>query len=95
MKKVLDFMNKWGVVILVVFALLILMKDCSTAKRLKKVEKTQTELIVKTDSLSSKTMGREDVVKLIKTTSATQTLIDEELIDKKQLTLTDLYKEIK
>lgn len=95
MKKFLDFMNKWGVIILVAFALLILMKDCSTAKKVKKLEKANVEITAKLDSLNNKTLDANDVTRLIKTVSASQTLIDEELVDKKQLTLTDLYKQIK
>lgn len=87
-------MNKWGVIILVAFALLILMKDCSTAKKVRKLEKANVEITAKLDSLNSKTLDANDVTKLIKTVSASQTLIDEELVDKKQLTLTDLYKQI-
>lgn len=94
MKKFLDFMNKWGVIILVAFALLILMKDCSTAKKVRKLEKANVEIVAKLDSLNNKTLDANDVTKLIKTVSASQTLIDEELVDKKQLTLTDLYKQI-
>ena len=94
MKKFLDFMNKWGVIILVVFALLILMKDCSTAKKVRKLEKANVEITAKLDSLNNKTLDANDVTRLIKTVSASQTLIDEELVDKKQLTLTDLYKQI-
>ena len=94
MKKFLDFMNKWGVIILVAFALLILMKDCSTAKKVRKLEKANVEITAKLDSLNSKTLDANDVTRLIKTVSASQTLIDEELVDKKQLTLTDLYKQI-
>lgn len=94
MKKFLDFMNKWGVIILVAFALLILMKDCSTAKKVRKLEKANVEITAKLDSLNNKTLDANDVTKLIKTVSASQTLIDEELVDKKQLTLTDLYKQI-
>ena len=94
MKKFLDFMNKWGVIILVAFALLILMKDCSTAKKVRKLEKANVEITAKLDSLNNKTLNANDVTKLIKTVSASQTLIDEELVDKKQLTLTDLYKQI-
>lgn len=88
-------MNKWGVIILVVFALLILMKDCSTAKKVRKLEKANVEITAKLDSLNNKTLDANDVTRLIKTVSASQTLIDEELVDKKQLTLTDLYKQIK
>lgn len=94
MKKFLDFMNKWGVIILVAFALLILMKDCSTAKKVRKLEKANVEITAKLDSLNNKTLDANDVTRLIKTVSASQTLIDEELVDKKQLTLTDLYKQI-
>lgn len=94
MKKLLYFLNKWGVVIIVSLSLLVLVKECSTAKRVKKLEKANTELSTKIDTLNNKTVDSETVKHLIKTVSATQTLIDEELIDKKQLTLTDLYKEL-
>lgn len=95
MKKFLEFLNRWGVVIIVSLSLLVLMKECSTSKRVKKLEKANTELSTKIDTLNKKTVDAETTKHLIKTVSATQTLIDEELIDKKQLTLTDLYKEIK
>jgi len=94
MKKLLEFLNRWGVVIIVSLSLLVLMKECSTSKRVKKLEKANVEITAKLDSLNNKTLNANDVTKLIKTVSASQTLIDEELIDKKQLTLTDLYKEL-
>ncbi len=94
MKKLLEFLNRWGVVIIVSLSLLVFMKECSTSKRVKKLEKANTELSTKIDTLNKKTVAAETAKHLIKTVSATQTLIDEELIDKKQLTLTDLYKEI-
>lgn len=95
MKKLLEFLNRWGVVIIVSLSLLIFMKECSTSKKVKKLEKANIELSTKIDTLNKKTVDVETTKHLIKTISATQTLIDEELIDKKQLTLTDLYKEIK
>jgi hypothetical protein len=94
MEKTLKFLDKWGTVIVMFLLIMVFMKDCSTAKRIGKVEKKTTELCAKVDSLDAKTICAGDVKKLIKTTSATQTLIDEELIDKKQLSLTDLYKEL-
>ncbi|MBR4625755.1 MAG: hypothetical protein IKO56_09505 [Alphaproteobacteria bacterium] len=94
MKKLLEFLNRWGVVIIVSLSLLVFMKECSTSKRVKKLEKANTELSTKIDTLNKKTVDAETAKHLIKTVSATQTLIDEELIDKKQLTLTDLYKEL-
>ena len=56
--------------------------------------KANVEITAKLDSLNNKTLDANDVTRLIKTVSASQTLIDEELVDKKQLTLTDLYKQI-
>lgn len=94
MEKVLKFFDKWGAIIIVTLLVILFMRDCSTSKRINKVEKKTTELCTKVDSLNAKTVCVDDVKKLIKTTSATQTLIDEELIDKKQLSLTDLYKEL-
>lgn len=102
MKKLLEFLNKWGITIIVALTLLIFMKDCTTSKRVKKLEKANIELSTKIDTglstkidnLNEKTVDAETAKHLIKTVSATQTLIDEELIDKKQLTLTDLYKEL-
>lgn len=94
MEKTLKFLDKWGVVIIVTLLVMVFMKDCSTANRVKRLEKKTTETVAKMDSLNKKTITIEEARQLIKTTSATQTLIDEELIDKKQLSLTDLYKEL-
>lgn len=105
MKKLLEFLNKWSITIIVALTLLIFMKDCSTSKKVKKLEKANVEistkidtglstLSTKIDNLNNKTVDAETAKHLIKTVSATQTLIDEELIDKRQLTLTDLYKEL-
>lgn len=94
MEKTLKFLDKWGVVIIVALLVMVFMKDCSTASRVKRLERKTTETVAKMDSLNEKTITVEKARQLIKTTSATQTLIDEELIDKKQLSLTDLYKEL-
>lgn len=95
MEKTLKFLDKWGVVIVLAFLVGIYAKGCSTAKKVRKVEKETAVLCDKIDSLDAKTVDADEVRGLIKTVSATQTLIDEELIDKKQLSLTDLYKELK
>lgn len=87
-------MEKWGTLIVTALLIIVLCKECGSGKKLRRLEKAQNTVAEKVDSLEAKTLGREDVVSLIKTTSASQTLIDEELVDKKQLTLTDLYKDV-
>ena len=66
MEKILKFFNKWGVIIIVTLLVILFMRDCSTAKRLNKVEKKTTELCTKVDSLNAKTVCVDDVKKLIK-----------------------------
>lgn len=56
MKKIMDFLNRWGVVIIMSFLFLILIKECSNGNRIKRFEKKQTEAVSKietrVDSLS-------------------------------------------
>jgi hypothetical protein len=56
MKKIMDFLNRYGVVVIVLLLLVIGMKECSTAKKVKKMDKHNTEKIetlsVKIDTLS-------------------------------------------
>lgn len=94
MKKIFDFIDKWGSLIIMALLVIVLCKGCGNNKKVRRLEKEQKAVAEKIDSLNAKTLGKSDVIYLIKTTSASQTLIDEELVDKKQLTLTDLYKDV-
>lgn len=51
MKKFFDFVQEHGTTIIIVLLLLVFAKGCSTSKRIKKMEKTNTERI---DSLYAK-----------------------------------------
>ena len=57
MKKIIDFLNRWGVIIIIVLLLIISLKNCSNGKKITKYNKTQTEAIAninkKVDSLAA------------------------------------------
>lgn len=57
MKKIIDFLNRWGVIIIIALLLIISMKNCSNGKKITKYNKAQTEAIAnldrKVDSLSA------------------------------------------
>lgn len=57
MKKIIDFLNRWGVIIIIALLLIISTKNCSNGKKIKKYNKSQTEAIAnldrKVDSLSA------------------------------------------
>lgn len=46
MKKILDFLNKYGIIIIMCLMLVVMLKTCSTNKKIKKFDKRQTEQIV-------------------------------------------------
>lgn len=60
MKKILDFLNRNGVLIIVILLCVVFMKECSTSKKVKKMDKHNTERIEslerKIDSLSNTTV---------------------------------------
>lgn len=45
MKKVMDFLNRWGVVIIMSFLFVILIKECSNGNKIKRFEKRNTESV--------------------------------------------------
>ena len=57
MKKILDFLNRYGVIIIIGLMLIITMKECSNGSKIKKMEKRQTAAIEnvtnKVDSMSN------------------------------------------
>ena len=97
-----DFIREYMPTILVIVLVISIFRGCGVSQSAKRSTKATNALAAKVDSLSVKLDAVEDkvlsdteVANLIRTTRATQTLIDEELIDKKQLSLTDLYKDLK
>lgn len=105
MKKITDFLNKWGFVIVICLMVLIYAKSCSTGrsvdkcnKRIDSMEKAiatnDSVFSVALDEINGRCIGREDMIYLLRTTENTKTLITEELVDKKQLSLQDLYNGI-
>lgn len=57
MKKILDFLNRYGVIIIICLMLVLAMKECSNGSKIKKMEKRQTAAIEnvtnKVDSMSN------------------------------------------
>jgi len=45
MKKILDFLNKYGIIIIMCLMAVVMLKTCSTNKKIKKFDKRQTEQI--------------------------------------------------
>ena len=45
MKKILDFLNRYGVIVILLIMILLMMKTCSMNKRIKTSNKSQTEAI--------------------------------------------------
>lgn len=65
MKKIMDFFNRYGVIIIVTLSVLILLRECSTTSRVKKLEKKNTAAIEtlseKIDSLAENTVTATDL----------------------------------
>lgn len=61
----MNFLNRYGVIIIVAFSVLILLRECSTNSRVKKLEKKNTAAIetlsTKIDSLSQTTVTSTDL----------------------------------
>ena len=45
MKKILDFLNRYGMIVLICFMLVIMVKTCATNAKVKRFDKKQTENI--------------------------------------------------
>ena len=65
MKKIMDFLNRYGIIIIVTLSVLILLRECSTTSRVKKLEKKNTAAIetlsAKIDSLAETTVTTTDL----------------------------------
>lgn len=105
MKKITDFFSKWGIVVVICLMLLLYAKSCSTGRSVDKCNKRIDAIeknIATNDSafsevlneINGKCIERNDMIYLLRTTENTKTLITEELVDKKQLSLQDLYNGI-
>jgi hypothetical protein len=105
MKKITDFLNRWGFVIVICLMVLLYAKSCSTGRSADKCNKRIDALekqIAADDSVFSaalneingKCIERNDMIYLLRTTENTKTLIIEELVDKKQLSMQDLYNNL-
>ena len=95
MKKILGFIDKWGIRISFPLILIMFLKTCTTNTRIEKLNK---DLVVKTqkiDSLigisnSKPFITKEEMVELIKRTPNWKTLELEELSDKNRIPINKL-----
>jgi hypothetical protein len=95
MKKILGFIDKWGIRLSFPLILIIFLKTCTTNTRIEKLNK---DLVVKTqkiDSLigisnSKPFITKEEMVELIKRTPNWKTLELEELSDKNRIPINKL-----
>lgn len=106
MKKITDFFAKWGSIIIVCLLVIVYAKSCSVGRSTDKCNKRIDALeqrIAATDSVNAmllneingKCIDKTEMLYLLHTTENTKTLIIEELVDKKQLSLQDLYNNLK
>lgn len=65
MKKIINFFNQYGLIIISALLLILMMKECSVNKRIKKEEKKQTVLIEtvinKVDSIEKSALTSKDL----------------------------------
>ena len=65
MKKIIEFLNKYAVIIITCLLIIVFFKECSLNSRMKKFEKRQGALIEnvenKIDTLSEKTVTKTDL----------------------------------
>lgn len=65
MKKILEFLNRYGVVVITVLLLILFMKECTTSKKMKRMDKRQTEAVAelsgKIDTLAKTTVTVTDL----------------------------------
>ena len=95
MKKILEFIDKWGIRLSFPLILIMFLKTCTTNTRIEKLNK---DLVVKTqkiDSLigisnSKPFITKEEMVELIKRTPNWKTLELEELSDKNRIPINKL-----
>lgn len=105
MKKIIDFFAKWGSVIMICLLIVVYAKACSVGRSADKCNKRMDAIekqIAVTDSvngcilneINGKCIDKTEMVYLLRTTENTKTLIIEELVDRKQLTMQDLYNNL-
>jgi len=95
MKKILEFIDKWGFRVVFPLILIMFLKTCSTNTRIEKINK---DLVVKTQRLDSLItisnskpfITKEEMVELIKRTPNWKTLELEELSDKNRIPINKL-----
>ena len=95
MKKITEFIDKWGFRVAFPLILIMFLKTCSTNTRIEKLNK---DLVVKTQKLDSLIsisnskpfITKEDMVFLIKNTPNWKTLELEELSDKNRIPINKL-----
>ncbi len=94
MKNILNFIDEWGMRIVVVLTIIIFLKTCTTNTKIDKVEKTLTTKIHKTDSiintLPKNVLNKDGLVTIIKETPNWKTLELEELSDKNNIPINKL-----
>ena len=95
MKKMLQFIDKWGFRMLFPLILIMFLKTCGTNNRIEKINK---ELIIKTQKLDSLItvsinkpfISKDEMIFLLKNTPNWKTLELEELSDKNRIPINKL-----
>ena len=94
MKKLLDFIDKWGSRISFGLVLIIFLKTCTTNTKIEKVQKELDKKTVTIDStlikIDSKIISEDQMIKLIKEVPNCKTLELEELSDKNRIPINKL-----
>ena len=95
MKKILEFIDKWGFRVLFPVILIMFLKTCSTNTRIEKINKDLVVKMQRLDSLinisnSKPFITKEEMVELIKRTPNWKTLELEELSDKNRIPINKL-----
>tara|TARA_B100001287_G_scaffold275813_1_gene284549 strand:- start:7645 stop:7947 length:303 start_codon:yes stop_codon:yes gene_type:complete len=94
MKKLLDFIDKWGSRISFGLVLIIFLKTCTTNTKIEKVQKELDKKTVTIDStlikIDSKIISEDQMIKLIKEVPNWKTLELEELSDKNRIPINKL-----
>jgi hypothetical protein len=101
MKKILNFIDTWGVRLMFPLVFIVFFQTCNTKGKINKVEDNLNSRInavdstfsVKIDELPKETLSKEDIVELIEETPSWKTLELEELSDKNRIPINQLKNE--
>lgn len=101
MKKILNFIDTWGVRLMFPLVFIVFFQTCNTKGKINKVEdnlnskieSVDSTLTVEINSIPTEVLTKQDIEKLLKETPSWRTLELEELSDKNKIPINQLKNE--